>query len=142
MTGPRFIRPVAVLTLCVLSLAVVGLSACGYQTSAPATPPPALSPATPPQPGTGSVPSQAPAPANVTLSGFAFSPATVTVPAGTKVTWTNKDSTTHTVTSNTGAFDSGNVPVGGTFSFTFSRAGTFQYHCNIHPSMTGKIIVQ
>lgn len=77
----------------------------------------------------------------ITIQGFAFSPATITVPVGTKVTWTNKDPATHTVTSDTGLFDSKNLTTGGTFSFTFTQAGSFAYHCNIHPRMTATIVV-
>ncbi|HEX7476015.1 MAG TPA: cupredoxin family copper-binding protein [Dehalococcoidales bacterium] len=101
------------------------------------------------QPATSSVPttqtSSTLAPANqaaVTISGFAFSPPTLTVSKGTTVTWTNNDSTTHTVTSDSSVWDSGNVIVGKTYSFTFNQTGTFPYHCNIHPSMTAKVIVQ
>jgi plastocyanin len=82
-------------------------------------------------------------PAAVTIENFAFSPASVTVSVGTTVTWTNKDSATHTVTSLQGnVLNSGNIATGGTFSFTFNQTGTFDYHCAIHPSMTGKVIVQ
>ena len=77
----------------------------------------------------------------ITIQGFAFSPATITVPVGTKVTWTNKDPATHTVTSDTGAFDSKNLTTGNTFSFTFSQAGSFAYHCAIHTRMTATIVV-
>jgi plastocyanin len=78
----------------------------------------------------------------VTISGFAFSPATITVPVGTKVTWTNQDSATHTVTADDGkTFDSGGVATGATFSFTFTTAGTFAYHCAIHSSMKANVIV-
>jgi plastocyanin len=73
---------------------------------------------------------------------FAFSPATLTVKVGTKVTWTNKDQVTHTVTADQGAFNSGLLPSGNSFSFTFTTAGTFSYHCNIHHSMTATIVVQ
>jgi plastocyanin len=78
----------------------------------------------------------------VTIQNFAFSPATTTVKAGTKVTWTNQDSTTHHVVSDTGAFDSGNLNSGQSYSFTFNKTGSYPYHCSIHPSMTGTIIVQ
>ncbi len=63
---------------------------------------------------------------------FSFSPNSLTVKVGTKVTWTNHDSVTHTVTSNQGTFNS-SVPPGSNFSFTFTKAGTYAYHCNIHP---------
>ncbi len=77
----------------------------------------------------------------ITIQGFAFPPATITVPVGTKVTWTNKDPATHTVTSDTGAFDSKNLTTGATFSFTFNQAGSFAYHCAIHSRMVATIVV-
>lgn len=78
---------------------------------------------------------------------FAFSPATLTIKAGTTVTWKNATAVGHTVTSDDGkSFDSGTSnPIaaqGGTFSFTFTKAGTFPYHCEIHPFMKATIIVQ
>jgi plastocyanin len=81
-------------------------------------------------------------PVAVDIKGFAFSPATVNVAIGTTVTWTNEDSTTHTVTSSTGAFESGNMSNGATFSHTFTAAGDFEYHCSIHTSMVGHVIVK
>jgi plastocyanin len=80
-------------------------------------------------------------PYSINIQGFAFSPATLTIPVGSVVTWTNKDGIPHTVTSDTGAFN-GSVNAGTSFSFTFSQAGTFAYHCAIHPSMVAKVIVQ
>jgi plastocyanin len=76
-----------------------------------------------------------------------FSPKEITVKAGTKVTWTNSDNTSHTVTSGTrgnpsGLFDSGNVPAGGTFSFVFDTPGTYNYYCTYHQGMDGTVIVQ
>jgi len=65
----------------------------------------------------------------------------ITVKVGAKVTWTNKDSTTHTATADKGAFDTDDIKVGSDASFTFSKAGTFSYHCSIHPTMTAEIIV-
>jgi plastocyanin len=73
---------------------------------------------------------------------FGFSPVTFTIKVGTTVIWKNMSSAPHTVTSDDGqTFDSGTVQVGGTFQFTFKNAGTFSYHCNIHPYMRAKIIV-
>lgn len=77
---------------------------------------------------------------------FAFSPATLTIKVGTTVTWTNTTQAPHTVTSDDGkTFDSGTAnpisPGGGTFSFTFTKAGTFPYHCQLHPFMKATIIV-
>ncbi len=78
---------------------------------------------------------------------FAFSPASLTIKAGTTVMWKNTTQAPHTVTSDDGtSFDSGSAnPIaaqGGTFSFTFNTAGTFAYHCSIHPFMKATIIVQ
>lgn len=82
------------------------------------------------------------APNTVDISNFAFSPQTITLAAGTEITWTNKDAAAHTVTSDDGNFpSSGNLSQGQTYKVTFSTAGTFPYHCTIHPSMTGTVIV-
>jgi plastocyanin len=78
---------------------------------------------------------------SVSIMNFSFSPNSLTVKVGTKVTWTNHDSVTHTVTANQGTLNSP-VPPGSSFSFTFTKAGTYAYHCSIHPSMTATIIVQ
>lgn len=79
---------------------------------------------------------------SVAISGFAFAPATLTITAGDTVTWTNEDSVTHTATSTTGAFDSGPLAQGASFSFTFTTPGTYDYLCTPHPSMTGQIVVE
>jgi plastocyanin len=71
-----------------------------------------------------------------------FNPATLTVPAGTTVTWGNNDVTTHTVTSDTGAFNSNNLNSGNTFQMKFDNPGQYKYHCSIHSFMTGTIVVQ
>lgn len=78
---------------------------------------------------------------DVELDGFAFTPPIVEVPVGTEVTWTNRDPETHTVTSDAGAFDSGALRPGATFSSRFPAAGRFPYLCQIHPSMEGEIVV-
>lgn len=77
----------------------------------------------------------------VTVQGFQFQTPSVTVNAGDTVTWTNKDSAAHTVTADNGAFDNP-LPAGGSTTITFSQAGTFTYHCTIHPSMKGAVVVQ
>lgn len=78
---------------------------------------------------------------SVQIAGFAFAPANLTVPVGSTVTWTNGDSTTHTVTADDGSFDSGQLAQGATFSQVFATAGTFTYHCAIHSSMKATITV-
>src|SRR5206468_1560141 len=72
---------------------------------------------------------------------FAFNPSTLTIYQGTTVRWTNTGSATHTSTSDTGAWDSGSLVHNDTFLYTFTTAGTYPYHCDIHPSMTGTITV-
>jgi plastocyanin len=77
----------------------------------------------------------------VEIADFAFAPDSSDVKVGDSVKWTNQDGATHTVTADDGAFDSGNLAGGKSFSFTFDEAGTFAYHCNIHQSMTGTVVV-
>jgi plastocyanin len=79
--------------------------------------------------------------ANVSISNFSFQPQNINVSAGTIVIWTNLDPIMHTVTSDTGLFDSGPLSTGQTFSRTFNTPGNYDYHCNIHSFMTGKILV-
>lgn len=79
---------------------------------------------------------------SVTIVDFAFSPSTMTITAGETVTWTNTGKQPHTVTSDAGLFDSGPLQSGQSFSHTFPSAGSFAYHCAIHPFMTATIIVQ
>jgi plastocyanin len=99
-------------------------------------------PASPSSGGVAAVP--ATGATTVAIQNFTFAPQTLTVKAGTKVTWKNDDSTPHTVTSTdggstsastTGLFDSGQLAQGGSFSFTFTKAGTYHYECTIHASM-------
>ena len=77
----------------------------------------------------------------VFIQGMAFGPSTITVTSGMTITWTNKDGVPHTVTSNTGLFDSGTINANGTYSHLFSTAGTFPYKCTLHPSMTASVVV-
>ena len=70
-----------------------------------------------------------------------FSPGELTINVGDTVTWTNDDDSPHTVTADDGQFDSGNMGEGATWSFTFTEAGTYDYKCNYHSSMTATITV-
>ena len=88
-----------------------------------------------------------PPPANtaantVLISGYAFSPSTLAVTKGTAVTWQNNDGVVHTSTSDNSAWDTGDIAPGATKTATFNAAGTFTYHCAMHPMMTAKIVVQ
>jgi plastocyanin len=76
-----------------------------------------------------------------TIKGFSFQPDVLKVKVGAKVTWTNDDTVAHTVTADTNLFVSGNLQPGGSFSFMFIRPGTYAYHCSIHPSMHGSVVV-
>jgi plastocyanin len=80
--------------------------------------------------------------ATVTIDNFTFSPAELTVPPGTTVTWVNHDDIPHTVVEENKSFRSKALDTDDTFSFTFTRAGDFTYFCSLHPHMTGKITVK
>ena len=80
--------------------------------------------------------------ASVQIADMAFAPGEVTVSVGDTVTWTNTDDgIVHTVTSTTGAFDSGDLGDGESYSVTFTAPGTFAYLCTPHPFMTGTVTV-
>jgi plastocyanin len=91
--------------------------------------------------GTGTGTKGAAGPNEVFIQGMAFSPSSITITAGTTLMWTNKDGVAHTVTSDVGLFDSGTINSGGAFSYLFTTAGTYLYHCAVHPTMTAKVIV-
>jgi plastocyanin len=84
---------------------------------------------------------QASAAKTVSIKGFAFHAPSLTVRAGTKVTFHNADSVAHTATRG-GAFNTGSIPPGMSKAVRFAKKGTFAYHCTIHPDMRGKIIVK
>ena len=77
----------------------------------------------------------------VNIDNFTFAPQTLTVKAGDTVTWVNRDDIPHTVVS-TGNFRSKPLDTGDKFTFTFTRAGSFQYFCSLHPHMQASITVQ
>ena len=77
----------------------------------------------------------------VKIVDFRFRPGTIEVARGTRVRWINRGAATHTSTSDTSRWDSGNLAPGESFSRVFRRAGTFAYHCSIHTDMTGTVIV-
>lgn len=78
----------------------------------------------------------------VWIQNLNFTPATMSIAPNTSITWSNKDAVAHTVTSTTGAFESGNIPAGGSYTRTFSATGTFPYKCSYHTTMTGTVVVQ
>jgi plastocyanin len=79
--------------------------------------------------------------ATIPVADFAF-PSTTTVNVGDSVTWDNTSGVAHTATADGGSFDTGSIADGASASVTFDAAGTFPYHCTIHPAMTGSIVVQ
>ncbi|MDQ3413293.1 MAG: ScyD/ScyE family protein [Chloroflexota bacterium] len=118
--------------------AVEAAPASAPVTPAAATPPPAITAEATPdlseKTRTGAV--------AIDIKDFAFHPAEVRIPAGTVITWTNSDVVAHTATAPDGAFNSGNLNPGESFSFTFDTAGTFDYICTYHPFMKGTIVVE
>ncbi len=92
---------------------------------------------------------------NVAIQGYTFSQQALTIKVGDSITWTNMDSVPHTVTSDSGSeLSSGTLSgsssggayssptIGGTYSHTFTTAGTFNYHCGVHPNMKATVTVQ
>ncbi len=81
-------------------------------------------------------------PDHVTIDNFSFTPQTLTVQAGTRVTWVNKDDVPHTVTSVDKKFHSRALDTDERYSFTFTAPGTYKYFCSVHPHMRGTVIVE
>lgn len=80
---------------------------------------------------------------SVSIQNFAFSPSTLTIHVGDTVIWTNSDSVSHSVRSDSGSeINSALLGNGQTYSHTFAQAGTYTYHCSVHPSMKGTVIVE
>jgi plastocyanin len=124
--------------------ALAGVTACSSQTSTAAagnrssmSPMPNMSTADSGAAGVG-----APvATDTVAIDNFAFAPATITVPEGTTVTWTNKDGDAHTVAAQDGSFSSAPLATGAGYRHTFTKPGTYSYLCTIHPFMTATVVV-
>lgn len=119
--------------------ALIALAACSgaASTPAPIAAPTAAPTAAPASSGTGGGAGKA-----VSIKNFAFDPGTVAAKVGEKVTWTNGDSTKHTVTfDDASVTSSGEFDGGATFSQAISKAGSFAYHCAIHPNMKGTVTV-
>ena len=149
----------------IVSLAAVGVlltAACSSHASTPtATSPsvsfqsgmtpgmsgqamPAMSGMPSPPASASATTADAPAPQGgtaVSISDFKFNPATLTVPVGATVTWSNKDEEPHTIAAKDGSFHSPGIDTNGNYSFTFTTAGSYDYICSIHPFMTGTVVV-
>jgi len=124
-------------TITLALLITLGVAACG---SSPSTSPSAgLTTMSAASPSGGGSANQS---AIASIKGFAFSPDPIAVAVGGTVTWTNNDSTAHTVTfDDASVVSSSNLDPGATFSATFPKAGSYTYHCKIHPSMQGTVTV-
>lgn len=119
----------------------IGAIACGSNYSSPSTPSPTPTPT--PAPTTGGPSSSVSIPMGAEVLGNrAFAPDNLDIAVGTTVTWMNTDSVSHTSTSNASGWDSGIISPGRQFSFTYQTAGTFPYHCAIHPGMVGTVVVR
>jgi plastocyanin len=81
-------------------------------------------------------------PSTIAIKDFMFTPMSLTVTAGSTVTWANMDDEPHTIVSDTGLFRSGALDTDESFSFKFDRPGTYHFTCSIHPRMVGVIVVQ
>ena len=81
-------------------------------------------------------------PTEVRVDNFTFTPETLTVPVNITVTWVNKDDVPHVITSNDGLFNSKALDTDDSYSYIFTKAGTYSYYCSVHPKMVGKIVVQ
>ena len=80
--------------------------------------------------------------AEIKIDNFTFTPAALTVPVGTQVTWTNRDDIPHTVVSDDKAIKSKALDTDDKFTFTFNKTGTYTYFCSLHPKMKGTVVVQ
>ena len=78
----------------------------------------------------------------IKIDNFTFTPATITVPVGSTIRWTNHDDIPHNVVSEDKSFKSKAMDTDENFSYTFTKPGTYSYFCSIHPKMTGKVVVQ
>ncbi len=122
----------------ILTLAAIFLGACGTPAAtkqASSTPVPGSQALTP---ATGVAGNEV----KIAISGFKFDPATITIPVGTTVTWTNQDSADHLVAGDDGSWKSETLAKGATYSHTFDKTGTYTYICKIHTTMKGTIIVK
>lgn len=112
-------------------------------TTNPTPPASTLTPGVSPIPTSTVFPTPAPRPVthNITIQNFAFNPASISIKKGDTIVWTNKDQAGHTVTGDNGGPSSTTIGANETYDYTFNSAGTFTYHCAIHPSMTGTVSV-
>lgn len=124
-----------------LAFTLISFSSCGSDSSTGTENPPQ-------NPGNPGEPMDEQGANEVWIEGSSFNVSNLEVSAGTTVTWTNRNSVNHTVTSGNSSdddageeFNSGEIPPGGQFSHTFENAGSYDYFCAIHPSMSAEVTV-
>ncbi len=136
-TGSRRAAMVAAVAVITVTLSVL-VAACGNggssDTTATTAPSSGSSTTTPANSGGSEV--------EVIMTNRSYDPETVTIKVGDTVMWVNEDAPQHDVVADNGEFKSDLFDKGQTFSFTFTQAGTYPYHCSIHPGMTGTVIVE
>jgi plastocyanin len=115
----------------VLVMIALLAAACGTASTPGASPTTTQAPSNPASGGTQ----------EVKIANFTFDPPSLTISVGTTVKWTNEDSAQHTATADDGSFDSGQLSKGQSFTFTFTKEGTFTYICADHANMKATIIV-
>jgi len=125
----------------VTAILMFAIACGGYSSSSPSPSPAPSTPSPTPAPGAASASVAIPVGAE-SLGNRAFAPDDLSIAVGTTVTWMNTDSVAHTSTSDAPGWNSGTVAPGGRFSLVFQTAGTFAYHCSIHPGMIGSVTVR
>ena len=135
------------LSLLLLALMLTALVGCGGATNEAPPPTQASAPAEELPPATAPAGAEPATEATeVMIEGFQYVPATIEVPVGGSVMWTNLDDVPHTATSGAspdadGTFDTGNLAQNSSQSVTFDEAGSYTYFCSIHPNMVGTVVV-
>jgi plastocyanin len=147
---PRF-RPIAFLVICAAAALLAGCASPPPQPPEPidvnqfvasATASATASSTASPRAASATPQGTPSATGSVTITDFQVAPPSIVVPLGTRVTWTYRGSTVHRVVADTGGFDKGQVAPGASVVQVFVQAGTYPYHCAIHPAMHGTIVVQ
>ena len=136
------VRSVFGVLVIALSLAGAGCSSNSSPAPSSTTTTPTTTPTTPTTPTTGATTT-----VNIVMGAFslttnAYSPNPVNIKVGDSINWVNTDTIAHTSTANGGQWSSGTMAPGSSFKTTFSTAGSFSYHCSIHPGMVGTVTVQ
>lgn len=123
-------KKITTLFLAVLVIVtLVGATGCQYQSASPTTN------------NTSTAGTQQTGSQTVAISNFSFVPSQITITKGATITWTNNDSAPHQIVADDNSFQSGALSQGQSFQQTFDQEGTYSYHCAIHPSMKGTVIV-